>query len=586
MSLRVKKIIAGLILAALVLCAALYTVKFGSATAGNSEKSGSLPADSAAVIVTESEIGSYTADIVLSDDTISISGSGVEAEDNVVSIVSGGTYRISGSLSSGQIHVNVSGDEDVILVLNGVSVANEEGPAVYVENSGSMCIVLSEGTENTFVSGSETEIDGTLPSDSAEGGAVLFKDDATISGTGTLNVYGYINNGIHCSNNLYIEDGIINVYAVHTGIKGKDSLTVDGGTISVWSSGDGLKSDDDTGDGYGLITVNGGTINVNSYGDCLTAATVLTVNDGVLNLTGVETESSSSSGFGLISGDVMRDQSNGYSSDISCKGLKAGTDLIINGGTITVDTPDDAVHSDGNAEINAGDIILSSQDDGVHADDSLVINGGNIEVLASYEGIEGNYITVNDGTVEVTSSDDGFNASSGSWTWGSSSSDLPQLIINGGTINVNASGDGLDSNGDLIVNGGFVIVDGPSSSANGALDSGSENGGSIAVNGGTLLAVGASGMAEVPEDSSEQAFLSVSASYSAGSTITIKDSNGIVLCSLTTEKSGDSLVFSCESVDEGSDVIIDIDGTETTVTMGTVSSGIGTGGMGGKGGSL
>lgn len=79
------------------------------------------------------------------------------------------------------------------------------------------------------------------------------------------------------------------------------------------------------------------------------------------------------------------------------------------------------------------------------------------------------------------------------------------LIIENGKVYVNADGDGLDSNGDLFINQGIVLVNGPTNSGNGAIDSNDE----FICNGGVLVAVGSSGMAGNPSANSTQCSVSI-----------------------------------------------------------------------------
>ncbi|WMJ84765.1 hypothetical protein ACS3UN_05480 [Oscillospiraceae bacterium LTW-04] len=79
------------------------------------------------------------------------------------------------------------------------------------------------------------------------------------------------------------------------------------------------------------------------------------------------------------------------------------------------------------------------------------------------------------------------------------------VTITGVTITVNAAGDGLDSNGILTIEGGFVIVNGSTSNGNSALDY--DN--SSTITGGTLIAIGSSGMAQAPGSDSTQPVLSI-----------------------------------------------------------------------------
>ena len=60
----------------------------------------------------------------------------------------------------------------------------------------------------------------------------------------------------------------------------------------------------------------------------------------------------------------------------------------------------------------------------------------------SYEGLEGLAVTINDGTIDITASDDGINTAG------------EKMELNGGYIHILAGGDGVDSNGDLTINGG------------------------------------------------------------------------------------------------------------------------------------
>ena len=142
--------------------------------------------------------------------------------------------------------------------------------------------------------------------------------------------------------------------------------------------------------------------------------------------------------------------------------------------------------------------------------------------------------------------------------------ELSLLEINDGTIHVNAGGDGLDSNGDLIINGGTITVDGPENGGNGALDSGTESGGRLLVNGGTIAAAGSSGMAESFDEASEQASFhcTFSSSFAAGDVLTVTDAEGEEIFSMTMEKSGNDLVFSSPELTAGETV---------TVTVGELS---------------
>ena len=229
------------------------------------------------------------------------------------------------------------------------------------------------------------------------------------------------------------------------------------------------------------------------------------------------------------------------------KGIKAGNSLTISGGKITVKSADDSLHSNGTITITGGEITLASGDDGIHAEDSVSIADGTITITQSYEGIEGHIITVDGGQIDLTASDDGFNAG------GDASVSMPAITINNGNIYVNAQGDGLDSNGDLIFNGGFVTVDGPTSGGDSALDAGTENGGKMLAEGGTVIAVGSASMVENFDSSSSQPSITLytDSTRRRGTVVTVANSAGKEIISYTSKKYFSAVIITSELFEKG-----------------------------------
>ena len=234
------------------------------------------------------------------------------------------------------------------------------------------------------------------------------------------------------------------------------------------------------------------------------------------------------------------------------KGLKSPNYILIEAGTFDINSYDDAIHSDNYIGILNGDISISSGDDGIHADSELKIDGGVITITKSYEALEAKKVTINDGKMTLTASDDGINAGGGADESsfnriGANHFDADMeciLSINGGEVYINAAGDGVDSNGSLYFNGGKVVIDGPTNNGNGALDSGL----GIVMNGGEVIAVGSSGMAGNLGQSSR--IYSISVFFNeikpAGTKIAIKDSTGNTVMSHTSAKSFNHLAAGTE----------------------------------------
>jgi hypothetical protein len=567
--------------------------------------------------------------ITLSPDGSKSTDASVRIDGQTVTITQAGTYQIAGTLDDGALIVESAENAKITLVLGGVSIKNSTGAAIQIATADDVTIELAEGTTNVLQSGEEVDIATATESEEASGGALQSKVDLKIKGKGSLTVLGYLNNGIHCTKDLKIKNGNISVTALGHGIKGKNSVTVSGGTVTVTSGKDGITSDETENEEKGFVTIEDGEIIITSACDGVSAETTLTVTGGVISII---------SGGGSANAqqkiDNMRDWwdfDNSASDDnsASCKGLKAGKAMMISGGSITIDAQDDALHTDGDMTISGGECILSTGDDGAHAELSLTVLDGKITVLTSYEGLEANQITLADGELDITATDDGINANGGSdgfsggfgggmgGSFGGRRNDTnnhsgdmtppdnsnmqnppdgnapsgnppampgqdaadstttddtidkqPVLLITGGKITVNADGDGLDSNGDLRVEGGDITVNGPSNGGNGAIDIGTENGGAGVIAGGTLIALGASSMAENFGSTSTQcAFLVTMNSFGAGETITITDSQGTVLCTGVTVKSANSVVFSSADLVVGETYTVTIGSTSATVTQ-------------------
>lgn len=565
--------------------------------------------------------------ITLSPDGSTSTDASVRIDGQTVTIIQAGTYQIAGTLDDGALIVESAENAKITLVLGGVNIKNSIGAAIQISTADDVTIELSEGTTNVLQSGEEVDIATATESEEASGGALQSKADLKIKGKGSLTVLGYLNNGIHCTKDLKIKNGNISVTALGHGIKGKNSVTVSGGTVTVTSGKDGITSDETENEEKGFVTIEDGEIIITSTGDGVSAETTLTVTGGVISII-----SGGGSANAQQKTDNMRDWwdfDNSASDDnsASCKGLKAGKALVISGGSITIDAQDDALHTDGDMTISGGECILSTGDDGAHAALSLTVLDGKITVLTSYEGLEANQITLADGELDITATDDGINANGGSdgfsggfgggfggghggmgGSFGGRRNDTnsqsgdktppdgnapsgnpptmpgqdaadstttddttdkqPVLLITGGKITVNADGDGLDSNGNLRVEGGDITINGPANGGNGALDIGTENGGVGFISGGTLIALGTSSMTENFGSTSTQcAFLVTMNSFGAGETITITDSQGTVLYTGVTVKSANSVVFSSPDLTVGETYTVTIGSNSATVTQ-------------------
>lgn len=578
-----KAVWATMLTAALMLLIVAAGVAFGAkygAPPGRAE-SGSVSAEeSSAAGLASAGDGSEETVIRLEGDRIEVSGPGASASGHTVSITRAGRYSISGALEDGQISVNAGSNDTVVLALNGMEISHAGDAAIYVKNAGQVILVLEDGTVNQVRSGTPIDLaairDGT--NGDVSGGAIYSRDDLSITGGGTLRVFGYLNNGIQTSNRLMIENGEIEVTALNNAIKGKDAVEIRGGAFSIRSGGDGIKSDDTTGEDFGVVSITGGSFSITSDSDGIQAETALTISGGDFAITtggGCAAAVRPRGGWGNRNkGWDMEEESS-----VSAKGLKSGVTMQITGGTFSIDAKDDALHSNGSIQITGGSFAIATGDDGIHADTELSVEGGEILIADSYEGLEANQIRLSGGTIDVVAADDGVNAYGGrrSWGGGKTTEETPNLYFLGAAVTIDADGDGIDSNANIYVEGGSVIINGPTSSGNGAIDYGRENGGVCLVNGGVVLAVGSSGMAETFDGSSGQCSFryNFERPFDRGSRITISDAQGNILMEHTAVKRGESVVFSCPELTVGQSYTLTVDRQSVEIVQDSVSTSLG-----------
>lgn len=490
---------------------------------------------------------STVTEIVLNGTSITITGDGATADGTIATINTAGNYKITGTLSDGQLVVDTDDEETVRLIFNGIDVTNTTNAPVKINSSEKTIIILSENTVNYL-----TDSNNYIPeNDEDETNATLYSaDDLTIYGEGTLIIDANYNEGITSKDGLIIKSGTIEVTSADDGIRGKDYLVVKGGDITINAEGDGLISDNDNGTS-GFIVIDAGTFDITAEGD------------------GISAENSIEIAYGNFSIKSGGGSSSYLSDDSSAKGIKSAVNITIKDGEYAINSADDAIHSSATIVINTGTFELASGDDAIHADDTIEINNGDITISDTEEGIEAPNITINDGVISIISSDDAINAAGDTNNY---------LVINGGYIVINASGDGLDSNGDIEMNDGTVIVNGPTAANNSPID----YDGTFYLNGGFLVASGyASNMDEAGSSSSDQYSIIVflNSTQTAGTLVHIENSNGDNIVTFSPEKKYKSIVFSSSELSNGSTYNLYLGGSDTGTNTdgvykdGTYSSG-------------
>lgn len=486
---------------------------------------------------------------------------------------SDGYYMNGGSVILTSTGDGIDGDEGVVTLNCGSvqitstsdDVKGIKADSTITMNGGDVQITLN-GNQSKGVSGGENVImnDGTLTV-TASGNAVL-----ETSGSGSDPAYVKL---LTADGTIYINGGAMTLSGSGMGTKGisgSSRVEMNDGVVQVTCSGNGAAYTNSTGtaDAYhstclksdGNLSIYGGTITLNnsgSGGKGIDGDSLVVIGNGsdnpAVNITTTGSKITISSGGGTGGGPGGGGPGGGSSGDYDeAKAFKANGAVTINSGTI-------AIHS---------------ADDGIKSDASVTINNGDVTIANSTEGIEAPYITVNNGSVEIHASDDGFNATMGTTAGGTESNDGSMLKITGGYCYVSTTtGDGMDSNGNVQITGGTVVVHGPSSSPELGLD---YNGNGV-VTGGLVVISG-------PGQQMLQGFGTTSTQYSfilkttsmiaANTLFHVEDASGNELFTFKPERNYETIVFSSPLITNGAQYKIYTTGSDSgTETNGLYSGG-------------
>jgi uncharacterized protein YcfL len=301
-----------------------------------------------------------------------------------VSITEKGVYVISGDVQNTTIEIDAE-DEKIQLVLDGVSITNDDLPAISVISADKVFITLTE-SENYL------SVTGSYDSDTLD--AVIFsKEDLVFNGVGSLEILSVQGNGITSKDDLKITGGTYTITALLDGIEANDSIRIYDGNITISSNKDAMHSENDEDTSLGYIYIYNGTLTISASDDAIQGNAIVQIDGGVINI-------------------------------ITCTEGIEGTYVQINGGEIEIYATDDGINAtrksdyDVTLEVNDGTIeisMASGDTDAFDANGNLYINGGTLNITATsafdYDNngqLTGGTVTVNGQTVsELTQSQPG-----------------------------------------------------------------------------------------------------------------------------------------------------------------------------------
>lgn len=437
------------------------------------------------------------------------------------------TYILKGNSDNGSL--TLTGTYKASIELQGLTLTNQNGAAIDIQNGKRIALSSKNGTVNTL-------IDGAAGSQKA---ALYCKGHLELKGKGELNVTGNTGHAISAKEYVEMKNCTININgAPKDGINCTQYFLMESGSLKISGiDGDGIQVDYKDAEGErdaedtGSMTIKGGAVEIvitgtaskgfKTEGDFTLSdgeVTILTSGAGEWDEKKLKTKASSCVGVDgnvyIKGGKMTLTASGGGGKGISCDGnfvMDAGyVNITTSGGALVYRNGQLNQNYTGNLDNIASDYKSSPK--GIKADSDLTINGGTVYVKTTGtngEGIESKkIITINDGDITVRSKDDGINSSS-------------HMYINGGKINVIAtSNDGLDSNGNLFISGGEILAFGSGAPECG-IDANEEQGYTVIITGGYLLAVGGNNSTPSNSSGSTQPYVSTNGSVTGGTDISI-----------------------------------------------------------------
>lgn len=444
---------------------------------------------------------------------VSIQVDGADVIVNASSGISDLNYVLSGTASDGMF--KIYSDLKLRLHLNNVQITNDDGPAINVQSSKKITVILESGTNNILTDGL-TYADP--PTGEDQDGAFFSEGQLIFSGTGnlTINGFGEDQHGLISDDYIEVNNGNITITSsAKDGIHVNDGFFMNGGSVDITSEGDGIDG------GEGVVEITNGNVTILNTEDdknAIKADSTITISGGIFDITveGDQSKAINSDQTITISnctldinttgGVVLEASGSGYDPSY-CTAIKSDMDVVINSGTITITATGPAgrgVSADGNIIINSGTLAITCSGNGgtytnelgvldayaghcVNTDGNVNILGGNITLNNSGSGGKGinvdvdfqigtsstqptiNIITTGqkiyigpdnyaeakaitaDSTIRIYNCDITITSADD----GIKSKD--SLIINNGTINITQSYEGLETP-NLIINGGDISV--------------------------------------------------------------------------------------------------------------------------------
>ena len=285
-----------------------------------------------------------------------------------------GPYLLRGELEDLCLHIRSDGE--TVLILDNVTIRNSLDEALVSEENCSLKLVAEKGTTNTLIAGAEGFL---IPDKEASGAALHAKGPLEICGEGSLQINGFINNGIRCNDQLLISEHVnMEIQAANRAIRATDCLIQDG--AFRLSSGETCIYADNS------LVIRGGNLEADTSDHCIRSKGDIRIEGGTLHL-------QSSEKRGLTAVETVRISGGEITMETYGDGIFSEAGILISDGDVSVSSGEDGLQVGGRREytgrpirLTGGAVKISAAEDPIDALDGWLVNGGKLLAAGCPDG--------------------------------------------------------------------------------------------------------------------------------------------------------------------------------------------------------
>ncbi|WP_314760491.1 carbohydrate-binding domain-containing protein [uncultured Abiotrophia sp.] len=499
---------------------------------------------------------SQASQIALANQTATVTGQGASFSDQTLTITQAGTYVLSGSGKNIKLVVEAADTDQVHLVFQNL-ILEGEGTLLQVNKAQEVVISLAEGSHNAL-----TE---SQASDDEEVKATIHSQvPLTLNGTGNLTLTALTKNALEVEDDLKVLGGAYTVKAANHGFKAEGALAIEAATLTIEAGKDGLHAEHDETTERANISLNPTQLSIAATEDGVDAGNELTIKGGTITVSQSE-EGLEARVIRQLGGDVtIKSSDDGVNASAGSSSKPSGTS------TTSKTTDASATSNTADTSSSASQATTDSDTASSSASQATADSAAGSQADQANKDKNATPPSPSAGQAPPQGGQPPQNGqgAGGMPPGGQEESDPSlQIILEGGTLTIDAEGDGIDSNGTVTISGGSLVVNGSVQGGNGPLDAA----GDITITGGTVWALGTSDMLQGFAQGSTQASITANIAGTAGQTLIILDANGKEVARQTASKDFQAIIMSSGDLVDGQTYTIQVEGTIQTATAALVT---------------